>query len=316
MVNSQIDNVNLILFNNSELNIKENSASVECIEATVFLPCRDVRAVHLLKVLHKTVGSSFDAGVFDGKTGSGTITEIAATGLVAALNLDTAPPSRTPLHLGVGFPRPIQLRRLLRDCASLGLAAVDLIATELGEKSYRNTKLLDDGGAQSALIEGAIQARDTRLPELAVYSSLSNWLQKDTPDIMCDNSITNFISRRHKDTERNAKLSNYAQPSVSLFACKRCLCEKYLKNKLPKNVVLLAADNVRPQGSFSELMPFQKDAAAVLAVGSERGWSDREREQLEDAGFLRLSLGKRALRTETACIAAAVLVMEKMGLLE
>jgi RsmE family RNA methyltransferase len=53
----------------------------------------------------------------------------------------------------------------------------------------------------------------------------------------------------------------------------------------------------------------------VAAVGSERGWSDRERDILEDAGFTRLSMGSRALRTETACIAAAVLAMEKIGAL-
>jgi len=300
VVNSQINNVNLILFNDSELRIEEYAAKAGCAEVAVFLPRQDERAVHLLKVLHKTVGSSFDAGVLDGKIGSGVINEITAAGLCAALNLNTDPPARTPLRLGVGFPRPIQLRRLLRDCASLGLTAVDLIATELGEKSYRETKLLDDGGARSALVEGAIQARDTRLPELSVCSSLAEWLQIN-------------LSQRRKDTERNAEFLNYVQPSVPL-----CLCERYFENKLPKmapNVVLLAADNVRPQSSFSELKPFLKDAEAVLAVGSERGWSDREREQLESAGFIRLSLGKRALRTETACTAAAVLVMEKMGLL-
>jgi RsmE family RNA methyltransferase len=51
----------------------------------------------------------------------------------------------------------------------------------------------------------------------------------------------------------------------------------------------------------------------VLAVGSERGWSDRERDLFESAGFLRLSLGNRALRTETACVAATVLALEKIG---
>jgi RsmE family RNA methyltransferase len=51
----------------------------------------------------------------------------------------------------------------------------------------------------------------------------------------------------------------------------------------------------------------------VLAIGAERGWSDRERDLLEEAGFLRLSLGDRALRTETACVAATVIAIEKIG---
>jgi len=237
------------------------------------LPRGDERAEHLLKVLHKKPGDSFAAGVLGGKLGSGIILAVNSGGLECSLTLDEEAPRRTPLRLGVGFPRPIQLRRLLRDCASLGLAAVDLISTELGEKSYRDTKLLDDGGAKAALIEGAVQARDTRLPEIAAYSSLAAWL------------------------------GTIPRP--------------------PSGGILVAADNVEPRGSFSGIamngaaLPDRNTSAlSVLAVGSERGWSGGERALLEGAGFLRLSMGARALRTETACVAAAVLLMEKMGWLE
>jgi 16S rRNA (uracil1498-N3)-methyltransferase len=51
---------------------------------------------------------------------------------------------------------------------------------------------------------------------------------------------------------------------------------------------------------------------AVLAIGPERGWSARERDQLRDAGFELVHLGERVLRVETACIAAVALV--KAGL--
>ena len=243
--------MNLILFDKAEL--------IQSKPVSAFLPRRDERAEHLLKVLRKKAGDSFDAGVLEGKPGTGIITEITQEGLSCTLTLDTDPPPRSLLRLGVGFPRPIQLRRLLRDCASFGLMAVDLFGAELGEKSYRDTNLLHDGGARSAFIDGAVQARDTILPELAVYPNLASWLE------------------------------------------------------IVSGAFLVAADNVRPQGSFSCLKPMEPGMTAVLAVGSERGWSDREREQLEQAGFLRLSLGSRALRTETACIAAIALVLEKMA---
>ena len=267
----------MILFNDAELLAAQNCD--KGIKASAFLKRRDVRALHLSKVLHKKTGDDFDAGVLGGKTGSGIIAEINNSGLRIDLVLDTDPPPRTPICLGVGFPRPIQLRRLLRDCASMGLAAVDLIYTELGEKSYRDTKILEDGGAQAALIEGAVQARDTRLPELTVYSSLAEWLQNKISDI-----------------------------------------------KSQADTIIIAADNVQPQGTFTEFSLLQKNTLqqkkssnetnAILAVGSERGWSDNERCLLEDKGFVRLSFGRRSLRTETACIAAAVLVMEKIGLMD
>jgi RsmE family RNA methyltransferase len=184
----------------------------------------------------------------------------------------------------VGFPRPIQLRRLLRDCASLGLEAVDLMGTELGEKSYRDTNLIQDGGAKAALLEGAVQGRDTRLPHLGVYPALADWL-KARP-------WTRSVSPDTASAEAAGAAADSPESAP----------------------LLLAADNVRPAGSFSALEPAGA-SLAVLAIGAERGWSGREREMLEEAGFTRLSLGSRALRTETACTAAAVLVMSKMGLL-
>ncbi|GHT83405.1 ribosomal RNA small subunit methyltransferase E [Spirochaetia bacterium] len=233
------------------------------------LPKRDDRTIHLLKVLHKKPGDSFDAGVLGGGLGSGKIDSIQPDGSLAyVLDLPTEPPPRMPIRLAVGFPRPIQIRRLLRDLSNLGLAAVDLMGADLGEKSYRDTKLLSGGGARAALIEGAVQARDTGIPALSAYQSLDAWLE-----------------------ERPWKTA----PGV---------CG-------PVGPLLIAPDNVRPAGAMANLPPFRRPT--VLAIGPERGWSDRERDLLEGAGFLRLSMGKRALRTETACVVAAALAMEKLG---
>jgi RsmE family RNA methyltransferase len=53
----------------------------------------------------------------------------------------------------------------------------------------------------------------------------------------------------------------------------------------------------------------------VLAVGPERGWSDRERALLLQAGYRPVSLGARVLRTETACSAGVAVLLGRMGLL-
>jgi 16S rRNA (uracil1498-N3)-methyltransferase len=41
----------------------------------------------------------------------------------------------------------------------------------------------------------------------------------------------------------------------------------------------------------------------VIAVGPEGGWIDDEVALFEAHGFRRLSLGRRILRTDTACVA-------------
>jgi len=262
---------------------------------------RDERTIHLLKVLHKKSGDSFDAGIIGGNLGTGRIEAVRLDGsLVYSLELREEPPPRFPVRIAVGFPRPIQIRRLLRDLSNLGLEAVDLIGTELGEKSYRDTKLLTDGGARAALIEGAVQARDTRLPDLSVYSSLEDWLAERPWDKPLP-SVSSSLILPEAQAGSPSSQEKKARPRWSVYA----------GSGLSRSPLLIALDNVRPEGSLALLSALGQ--SLVLAVGSERGWSDKEREDLEGAGFLRLSMGERALRTETACVAAAVLALEKIG---
>jgi 16S rRNA (uracil1498-N3)-methyltransferase len=66
---------------------------------------------------------------------------------------------------------------------------------------------------------------------------------------------------------------------------------------------------------FDAVLPGEPDARqpAALAVGPERGWTEAELASLEQAGFARVNLGRRILRTEAACLAGAVLLLAKMG---
>ena len=228
------------------------------------LPRRDERTIHLLKVLHKKSGDEFDAGILGGMRGTGKIEKINIDGSInVSVNACEPPPSRLKLRIAVSFVRPIQMRRLFRDLSNVGVSYIDIFGTDLGEKSYRDTKLLVDGGAQAALVEGAVQARDTHIPVLTVYEDIDKWI-KERP------------------------------------------WEKTDKKRIP---LLLAMDNIRAEGSFYNLTPSSRPA--VIAIGPERGWSDRERNLFEQSGFLRLCIGERALRTETACVAAAALAAEK-----
>jgi len=229
------------------------------------LPRRDERTIHLLKVLHKKAGDTFEAGILGGNMGTGRIEKINLDGSIfITVEASGPPPPRLRLRIAVAFARPIQLKRLFRDMSNMGVLAVDLVGTDLGEKSYRDTKLFSSGGAHAAFIEGAVQARDTQIPALALYDNLDEWL-KERP------------------------------------------WDKTDSRRIP---LLIAMDNVRPEGSIFHLSVTSRPA--VIAVGPERGWSDRERDLFEKAGFLRLSMGSRPLRTETACVAAASLAMEKI----
>ncbi len=78
-----------------------------------------------------------------------------------------------------------------------------------------------------------------------------------------------------------------------------------------ESAVRLLLDNISGKSSLSD--KDLKDRGVVLAVGSERGWSDREREIFLEAGFEPMRIGSRVLRTETACTAGTALVLQGMG---
>jgi 16S rRNA (uracil1498-N3)-methyltransferase len=76
----------------------------------------------------------------------------------------------------------------------------------------------------------------------------------------------------------------------------------------------VAMDPESSEGLGPEALSALSGASAVtVAVGPEGGWSDEEREAFHKAGFLRLHLGPRILRTETAAIVAAAILQFVAG---
>jgi RsmE family RNA methyltransferase len=75
----------------------------------------------------------------------------------------------------------------------------------------------------------------------------------------------------------------------------------------------VALDNYEAPASLAALAP--AGLPAVLVVGSERGWSARERDLLRAHGFTLAHLGGRVLRTETACVCGLTLLKARLGLL-
>lgn len=73
-------------------------------------------------------------------------------------------------------------------------------------------------------------------------------------------------------------------------------------------IVLDTQSNALPLSRF-----IYPGGPVVLAVGPERGWSDRERAVFAKKGFVSYRLGNRILRTETASNCALALLFGRMG---
>lgn len=247
------NSMNIILFNENEISQR--------------LSLKDPRGEHIKKVLHKSSGETFEAGVINVSEGVCRILEISDKDISFIYESKRKVSPCYKIKLIVGFPRPIQLRRLLRDVVSLGVAEIHLTGTELGEKSYLKSNLLEKGATNAAMIDGASQAKSAALPELFMHKTLNECLD-------------------------------------FLFA------DKYSKEV--RELVLL--DNVKPVLRLSDAVQLRafENKTVIAAVGSERGWTDKERNAFEQRGFKFYSLGNRILRTETASIAAVSLILAAM----
>jgi len=249
------------------------------------LDLRDERAKHIITVLHKSEGDSFEAGIIGGKAGTARITKISRQELTAPNGKSytggsmeftfTAQSDGKPLYpltMIIGFPRPIQLKRLLRDMAGLGADTIYLTGTELGEKSYLKSDLATSEAGYGMLLQGTEQAASTHIPRLV-----------KTPDLAY------------------------------------CLAQIKADSTTDEPPLLLALDNVCPVSSLTAyLAAYAKECATrriVAAIGSERGWTENERNLLCSSGFTLLGMGKRVLRTETAATVAASLILSAMGCL-
>lgn len=131
------------------------------------LPRGDRRAVHLVEVLRRRAGDTFDAGIAGGVRGKGTVVAIGpeAVELTFVWAPDPLPPL-PPLTLVVGLPRPQTARDILRDATTLGATALRFVRTEKGEPSYATSSLWSAGEWRRHVLAGAEQAFDPRLPDV------------------------------------------------------------------------------------------------------------------------------------------------------
>ncbi len=227
----------------------------------------DIRAEHILKVLHGEVGQILKTGEVDGLLGTGEITAIEAGAVTVKLTHDTPSP-QSWIDLILAPPRPRALKRLLPQLASLGVGRIVLVGAKKVEKDFWGATLLKEENYRPLFIEGLMQAGTSILPRLEVRRNYRKFLKEEL------------------DAAFPTSVRIVAHPGA---ACGHVGTVTGRKGLRPLPETAAGRKGLRP-------LP-------VLAVGPEGGWTDGEVAELEAAGFSRYSLGSRILRTDTALIA-------------
>lgn len=220
----------------------------------------DERGRHILRVLRAVPGDQVLMGLINGPYGMATITAIDDEYIHIDWEPDIPPDPLFPVELIVAQIRPICMKRILREAASLGVRKIHVCGADTAEKSYADSHLWTKNEYKEYLVHGVQQAVSTLIPECVLY------------------------------------------PSVDRLD---------LDDRIQKIVL----DNVTPAADLVRIDLDGGSESAALAVGPERGWSDRERRVFDQLGFIRVGMGRRVLRTETACSAGLGILLGRLGFL-
>ncbi|MDR1281028.1 MAG: RNA methyltransferase [Opitutaceae bacterium] len=245
--------MNLILFEPSEL--------------AKPLPRADPRAEHILAVLRRRPGDTFDAGLVNGPLGKATLAGVTPDALTFSFAATCEPSPLPCVTLIVGLVRPQTARKILFEATTLGVDVIHFVATEKTDPNYAASTLWRSGEWRRHLVDAAQQAFDTRLPSVTWDRSLASALALEQADGRESVSVATL----------RIALDNY-EASAGLHE------------------VVAAGKHPRGAGEPS-------GDRRVLAVGPERGWGDCDRELLRGNGFTLAHLGARVLRVETAVVA-------------
>ena len=260
----------------------------------------DERFLHIKKVLKLGVGSVFKAGIIDGEKGTAEITSFSDELLTARLTVSEDAgggddvSALSPIRLILGFPRPIQLRRILRDVAGLGIEALYLTGTELGEKSYLQADIAAETEIERLLIDGCSQAGDTHIPKVYRAYSVRHFFDRYEDDIRPDH-LRAVLDVPFQIDQGSIEQNRMKQGHIG----QDCIEQD--------GALCIPAMYPLPQ------LQWDGKQTLWLAVGNERGWSLNERLLFAKKQFTAYTMGRRILRTETAVTSAVAVCLALSG---
>lgn len=151
---------------------------------------QDRRSQHIKNILGCKPGDTIRAGVINGPVGSGEIISIRGNGkntqVILHFSAWSDRPVKPAVDLILGLLRPIMLRRVLTQAASMGVGRIFLINGSRVEKSFFGATLLLGNNFYPYLIKGLEQARDTYLPHVSIHKRFRPFVEDFIPTVAGD----------------------------------------------------------------------------------------------------------------------------------
>jgi RsmE family RNA methyltransferase len=145
----------------------------------VKLPGTDERARHIRRILKLSPGDRFRSGLVNGPGATATLLSLERELVVASVELREQPLLPLyPITVVLSHPRPIVLKRMLKDLTTLGVERILIFPGDRGERSYFESSLWEGEGYRRFLVDGAMQAGSTMIPEVRRSNNLRDTLSE------------------------------------------------------------------------------------------------------------------------------------------
>jgi RsmE family RNA methyltransferase len=275
--------MNLILFRRNELS---NGGK------TVQLDSEDPRTKHIFNHLHKKDGETVTVGIIGGCQGKAIVQSIIETidgkakkNLILEFDFDTSESveENIEITLILSLPFPKRLKYLWPQITSMGVTRICIVRGMLSDPDYFKSTSIQPTHYTPLIEEGMSQGCHTR--DVSVGIEVDQVLSKSV------------LERLGFGLDKNRK------EEVKIFL--DCGDEE----QTPKPVRDIIMNTLKNDDSSNKSIKRKRSAPrVVLAVGSERGWTEEEAQLFREMGFTAATLGKSILRVDTAVVAGLAVV--------
>jgi RsmE family RNA methyltransferase len=138
----------------------------------------DGRFLHIRDVLKAAVGQSLRVGLLNGPRGRAEVLELTSSRVVLRCDFHEAPVPCPQVDLLLAVPRPKAMKRLWAQLAAVGVRRILLTHAENVERFYFDSHVVTSATYLPLLREGLMQSEDTRLPEVHVFRSLRQAVER------------------------------------------------------------------------------------------------------------------------------------------
>jgi 16S rRNA (uracil1498-N3)-methyltransferase len=228
-------------------------------------------ASHLASVLRAELGQEFDVATGNAVR-RGKITSISDDRVEFSLGEEEAVPSVPQVALALAIFKFDRMEWAIEKCTEIGVASIIPVVARRTDARLASAAKKRHERWQRIALQAAEQSRRMAPPEIAA------------PVKLRDLNRARIRSR--------AGIWSATKPEDDHSICRIVLAESEGKRRLRDALI---------RGSKE----------TILAIGPEGGWSEDELQWFREAGWSMASLGPTILRTETAAIVAAALVLDE-----